>query len=264
MFSYTSILSILSMLTGSAQAGVCSADYDTSDYNALPSLEFAEDRWSANEASTDDLLAAGAVLADFDLLDEGAAALLHKHFGLQPGERLVRSRVSEGYLVCPVDEPGVEIPYMFALRLGSDGRYVAVPLEFVRITEGTKAIAASVSRLISNDIFIQAFGAELSRRGVIDQIGLTLNPRLFIENPAHDQLIETSGGERSLLLSSGATNTQLPEGAVQVIWTFEKGASGTVAGICLGCCKAHCVKHSCGGGKVDGGPEDGNCVSGAA
>lgn len=256
------ILSTVLMLTGSANAGVC-GDYDTDDYNTLPSLESAADQWAANDASTDDLLAAGTVLADFELLDDGAAALLHKHFGLQPGERLVRSRVSEGYLVCPVDEPGVEIPYMFAIRKGSDGRYVAVPLEFVRITEDTKPIAASVSRLISNDVFIQAFGAELSRRGMIDQIGLTLNPRLFIGNSAHDQLIETGGEGRSLLLFSAAANASVPDGAVQVIWTFEKGSSGTVAGLCLGCCKAHCVKH-CGGGSVTGGPEDGNCASGSA
>ena len=163
--------------------------YDARQFNALPDFEMAKCR---PRAVLEQAQRCGRILCRYGCHDLLAVGLLHKHFDLEPGERLVRTVLdpTHAYAVPRVVGRSDEVlPWMWRFGDGADG-VGWYPLEYVDPTDAGHALHTLVQHC---EPLFDELASTLVRHDLVDVFGITAAyADEGLSTADHEHVVETS------------------------------------------------------------------------
>jgi hypothetical protein len=194
-------------------------EYQEVEYAALPT--FAEAR-SSYPQWRGKLLRLGGVICRHGLQTEIGLTMLHRHFPLDQGMRLVRRVGGNEAFSQPTalaETPGA-VPYLWKMRMNDDtGGVEAYPLEFVEPTECPRA-AAIVAELASRPQFLHEIAETIAELELQNVIGVSTLHCRFNLRPDEMVLETTDEIARVLRLSVQPRCAVDSEAAFETNWQF--------------------------------------------
>lgn len=164
--------------------------YSCTVFNKLPLLE------AAPEDSVEVLLAirdVGNFIKSHGYADVVALGLLHRHFALNHGERVVEVLEQRRSVISPAAEDPSElaVPYFYMFEQRGLDSYHLHPLEYVLLPSASSDAKRDIEKVLRDTAFLVEFGKKLSQHGLLNTHGLFLHHRPNL--PANSQTLETSG-----------------------------------------------------------------------
>lgn len=194
----------------------CIGDYSEDRYAILPGIYQA---YLESNERMDALWALGSVICDHGLEEAFGLALLHKHFELRSGERLVRHYGERSCEIRP-QTSGDVVSSIWAVA----DRGGLAPIEFTAKESVPSAIQDEVAIARRSD-FVAAFSQVAHQQGVAHLFGIAaLHGVQHMGAQAHETVVETETGDRGLRLNVvAATEIENVETA-QTLWMFSRHA----------------------------------------
>jgi hypothetical protein len=227
-------------------------NYDSKVFSRLNDFSIARERL---ENSKGNLLELGDIICSHNLYEEVGISLLHKHFDLNPHERLVEKFVDNKFYIKPwAEENCSEItPYLWKAESNHESEeWNYFPLEFAHINDDTAKIKEIAESVTTNHEFLAEMAAKLSELGLADTFGIAVIHRDSIELAEGEIVVETTDETARILTCSATFQASIdPDKLTQTLWTFTpneslKGARACIAhdkcSHCIGHC-VHCINH---------------------
>ena len=195
--------------------------YNHRIFHELKGFSLAQKR--LNE-SKEKLLELGSVICRHKLHKIVGISLLHKHFDLQPNERLVRKSIDNIHYVRPQIQESCDclIPYLWKVGQNySLGQWSYYPLEFVDITS-IEVVGKDLSEsVMKNQEFLSDMAAKLSDLGLTDIFGIIIVHPIVTGLDEEKSLFEmTNNHTRTNMCLLTSTKTLEQETATPTIWSF--------------------------------------------
>lgn len=222
--------------------------YDHDKFAALNDFSIAKNRLGQTEHYIKDL---GEIICKYEFNDVLGVALLHKHFPLKVGEKLVREVRDDSITIAPVlvdgDNESKLEPYMWAFSFDMNDECQFLPVEFIKITPAVPGLS---ERLKSSDTFLKEFGNFVKEHAVFDVFGLSRIPDQFLNKSSTLVLLEEDHPTERLLEIKQVDPLEIKEGeTTQTFWSFDRDETGNPIFMkpmaCRHCrhCGLHCVIH---------------------
>lgn len=185
---------------------------------------FAEAKASLRE-NRDRLTELGSVICKYGFEEHIGINLLHRHFDLRQGERLVRSYHDNRATMKPLTDSVYRPPYIWQLEDLPSGLQGLRPLEFLDPSGGTisESVVIAGYMLENSPDFVEEFGANLVRLGLDRTFGLIALNSDWITLAEDEILVETTDFKaRRLTLSpfKRAEISDLDE-LTETVWSFK-------------------------------------------
>ena len=163
----------------------------------------------------------GTVICRHGLQDLVGVALIHRHFKLGGGERLVEEFREGGFRIGP-SAAGEVTPYLWKVeQTEANGDWRWYPIEFVRTAGAPTNAAELAARLSEEQRFLADLAATIVRLGVKDIFGLNTLHRDAVTAAPGEMLIETND-ERTRVLDVAAYPVSAgTEEISPTYWRFE-------------------------------------------
>jgi len=187
----------------------------------------------------------GNIICSHHLHEIVGIGLLHKHFDLEPGERLVEEFVGNSSYIkpCSEEECSDSIPYLWKAELapgGDDWRYY--PLEFANCSSA--GVAQKAEAVMSNRDFLLEMTAKLDELELANTFGLALFHREAMKLDEGEILVEmTDEQNRILTCAPVAVEQMAQETLTQTLWQFSPSQTAHVVSQCYRHCIQHCFRH---------------------
>lgn len=177
----------------------------------------------------------GDIICEYELHEHVAANLLHKHFSLLKGERVVRE-TNNGIAYmrpCSYDDnpPENVLPYLWQFADGQQGRHF-YPLEFaIYSVEDVEIAKTQIELISSNAQFLKEFANRLWQLGLEDIFGIAArSSRLELVLPPGHELLETTDSiNRVLTLEAVDEKTLRDADTTETLWIFTPPSNQKVA-----------------------------------
>lgn len=192
--------------------------YNHAVFSSLNSFEKARELLPVYKPKLSEI---GVLLCQHGLEKQLAVCLLHKHFELDPNERLVKDFVEDGAVVLPtmLSSELKLIPYVWKFDFASDVQgFNYRPLEFLRLDEKTERFQRA-SRIFEHwPAFLTEASEYLQAHGLESIFGFSL---LHVDAIGEDEvwLEETNSRNRTIKLSAGPREHGIV-GITETNWTF--------------------------------------------
>lgn len=206
------------------------ATYDAEMFNSLPTLARAYRNLEHVRPKLDRF---GSTIAEHKLEGTVALALLHRHFLMDPAERLVERVDPAAGVSTARPEPGGGrrlIPHVLRAARRGHG-YVWHPTEFVETDDA--AVIARFETLARHADFLDAFARLLDDEGALDELGLSVfHGREDIRCGVEEVLVETTDDAARVLTMRSRPRRELePDNTVDTLWLWD-GVTCTMACTC--------------------------------
>lgn len=210
--------------------------FSVARFNELPLFETLPDESAEDLVS---IQAGGDVIRRHGLGAHVGVYLSHRHFELQPGERLVARLHSGSFVIEPSRNETDALPYVYRLAEGQDGAVELLPMEF--LAKPDASYRSQHDAVVSNLAFLAEYADALRRHGLLSKFSLFLLHRDRVGNST----LETSAGPRALAVHAEAEDG-IPEDMFvrPVVYTVPD-----VPGIRGFCSHNKCGHGSCGHNK---------------
>ena len=221
------------------------ATYNPNIFNQLNEFSIAREQL---EKRQDHLLELGDVICAYNLHQDVGVSLLHKHFNLDPQERLVEDFVDNQFLIQPqieADCPDVAAYLWKVEATQKSGTWNYFPLEFSRVNHDTRQIKDAAESVTSNHKFLAEMATKLSELGLADIFGIAIIHRDLIKLAEGEIIVETTDDAARTLTCSATVQASIDlDKLTQTLWTFEPNepVKGATACYIHNNCR-HCVRH---------------------
>lgn len=224
---------------------VTTSPYSTIAFNTLPEFQESKARFDAKHYVLDEL---GTIIRQHGLQRYVGVALIHKHFDLQDGERVVERVDANGSILQPVLETDESVltPYLWHLSRLDDVRFQWTPMEFV-LSDNVPAQVNDLAREFpSRKSFITELAEVLIRAEAQDTFGISFLHRQRIGFDHEEQILLESPGptRRTLIVSPVARERTTDHDYTQTYWHFDIDSSSFAAGCDQHGCAGYCSLHS--------------------
>jgi hypothetical protein len=195
--------------------------YDYTIVNSLPEFDEAKDRIARRH---DQLLELGDVICRYRLHEDVGLCLLHRHFDLADGERLVGVYDEDDYVVGVAsrdDWTGV-VPSVWRVEhAGADG-WGYRPLEFADTAAGGARLGRRAARAMATPAFLADMALRLRDLELTDTVGIAVLDRLPGDLPPDATVYETSSHGRRTSTRSQIGKDSIPQGeeVTVTLWAF--------------------------------------------
>lgn len=221
--------------------------YNPNIFNQLNEFSIAREKL---EKCQDHLLELGDVICAYNLHQDVGVSLLHKHFDLEPQERLVEDFVDNQFLIQPRIEADCSdvTAYLWKVEAAQQSgtwNWNYFPLEFARVNHETHNIKEAAESVTSNHEFLAEMATKLSELGLADIFGIAIIHRGLIKLAEGEIIVETTDDASRTLTCSATVQASIdPDKLTQTLWTFEpnKPVKGATACYIHNNCR-HCVRH---------------------
>lgn len=224
---------------------ITTADYSTAAFNALPEFFESKARFDQKKNVLNRL---GEIIRRHGVEKYVGAALIHKHFPLNLGERIVEKVESHGSLLIAeknLDETELT-PYLWHLsQAGTGVDFEWRPVEYVRSSDLPNEVRELAYDLPTRSTLLQELAVALIEAQAQDTFGIALLHRQRIEFDRDHQLLLESPGPipRSLVVNAVNSSRSAEDDYTQTYWHFDVGGEALAAGCdghgCAGYCSMH-------------------------
>lgn len=224
------------------------ADYSSQRYYALTGIKDAT--YAHKHTDTDTLRMLGDAICSHGLEKTIGVSLLHRHFGVDVDEHLVRRYSNRECRIKPEASCSSNIPCIWGL--GVRGEDYFVPLEFANGTCNPEA-EDDLRGVEVNLSFVESFGRIVKDRCVENLYGFaTLHGMRHIDPALDETMMESSVSERELKVERMPLKNLDGVETAQTLWIFSRkqtevvlacplfDPNDVVARHCWGHCVAHC------------------------
>src|SRR5262245_36910574 len=158
---------------GDEEQGVTEATYDVRVFQGLNTEHDAVKSLARQRACLTEL---GATICAHQLHELIGVSLLHRHFDLQPNERLVREWRGSSFCTEPQtwDRREHLTPYLWKLEADCSTRWKWYPLEFVSESGAGRHVDAQGRLLMRHRQFLSAFSRSLVEMSATDTFGIAI------------------------------------------------------------------------------------------
>ena len=233
--------------TTSEHSGCKLNGFCTQTFNTIP------DYWDVKEQSTwveKNAHKFGDVICQHGLHDVFGIALLHSHFKLNPGERLVRNYTNCRFSVAigRGDFNETCVPYMWYIPPFDKGAIEIFPLEFCSVDGDTRRkVMAHEVHAQKMPEFFRDFSELIKREHAHNKVALmAMFQREMFQISENESLFEeTHERNRLITLHVGESYKEddYPTDAIRTSWSFSPSASLIDSVNCMSHCYAHCRSH---------------------
>lgn len=196
-------------------------------YESLPPLTLAHDKFEESDSSTHLKGPIRDVFLKHSMQERYGVSLLHRHFDMDPEERLVEYHdVSTPWRLSNTEDPvvpalgGYIVPQNFKLEGGK-----STPFEF----------AMQYEKPESDDDASPEFLNDLSQ--VLETHNLSNVLGLRRRSPETDLTLEVTQGRANIMVLPGKTD----EPVIEAFWTFGEGVDAEA--VCRQVCSVYCGVH---------------------
>lgn len=219
---------------------VAMAPYSVSAFNALP--EFEESKWRLKDKPSV-LDGFGEIVRAHQVEEFLGAALIHKHFPLGEGERLVEEVKHDSTFLSP--ESGISedelTPYLWHLTCAGQ-TFLWTPMEFVISATVPPKVREFARELPKRTAFLRQLAEFLAAHEAQDIIGLSMLHRHNVQfDRTAELLLETPGPrERTLEVRPVNAATTVTDDWTRTYWHFDLSAKGVINACSLHACYRVC------------------------
>ena len=217
--------------------------YDVAVFQRLSDFFIARD---SLEQHRENISAIGQVICSFEMEDNVAVNLLHKHFEIDSDELCVREFADDKAFIKPykiAEQLGV-LPYLWTLAEGQFGRGF-YPLEFVTVSddEWRKEALFIIESMNRKEGFLESIASKLEELKLFELFGIAaLFSRRPFELDDDASVLETSDESNRILTLRPERNTEIKSSeTTQTLWTFNAQPKRNVSGRSI--CGSHCISH---------------------
>lgn len=189
----------------------------------------------------------GALICRYSLQDEVGVSLLHKHFDVQPSERLAEEFAEDKIYISPCTEAYTEnlTPYMWKLQnCDQTNQLTWYPLEFVHPNSIDHNNATELATALYNkNEFLDEMAETLAKMNLSDVFGISTLHRSILVHEDEIRLETTDHDLRTLTISAISTKDVNFDALTETSWSFTASADFEVSGMCSTHCFFHCQGH---------------------
>jgi hypothetical protein len=219
--------------------------YSTHAFNALPEFGDSKARFSQKQHVLDEL---GRIIRRHGLQKHVGAALIHKHFPLQAGERVVESVSTTHSILRAVDtsDETALVPYLWHLSRTDNDNLEWTPVEFVFAADVNDQVRKLASAFHQQNTLLTELGNVIAATGAQETIGISILHRQIIDFDRDEQiLLESPGAEdRTLVVLPVARKRTADDDYTQTYWHFDIEESAIEAGCSQHGCAGYCNNHT--------------------
>ena len=189
----------------------------------------------------------GKVICKYNLEQKVGVALLHKHFNLMPGERLVEQFTDDTVNIAPISNPddNAIIPYMWKFDSDNPLKQSWFPLEF-QYQSKTTVDKFNIAKIIEAETeFLQEMAVKLQELNLENVFAISVLHREAIALKEGQIRLETTNHtERLLTIAAVDRDSIEAQNITETLWYFTADSDFEVSGMCESHCYSHCVGHS--------------------
>lgn len=229
-----------------AIAPVEMVSYSAAAFNGLPDFDDSKSRFFDRKHVLDLF---GAVIRKHHAEKFLGAALIHKHFDLNPGERIIEDITTEGSLLSPRMLNTDITPYLWYLNCDASGRRLWTPVEFVLSSDVPGSVRDFANGIEKMASLLANLATVLVDNDAQDTLGLALLHRQLIQFDRDTQVLLESPGPAERTLKVTPVHPSVTSGAdwTQTYWHFDVNNRGVVNGCSQHGCAGYCSLHQGGG-----------------
>ncbi len=218
------------------------SSYNSSIFSLLPDFRTAS---HSLDRMRGDLQVLGEIICRYNFEEHFGVTLLHKHFSILPGERLIKHFVGNRAYIRPYSQPISDnaVPCVWKFeRNQTTGVQSFCPLEFVDTTHRAFRGRADAQIFVSSEAFLAEISAALCALNSENVFGLcTHHGDGEIVLGDGEILLETTDYMNRVLTLAPAAKTSTE--TTETTWQFMFDEDGDDTTKCKGHCKSHCEKH---------------------
>eukprot|EP00483_Globobulimina_turgida_P001603 UN01605 len=199
-------------------------EYSAAVYNDIPHFWTTHHNGKQNDA---EIQALGKIFVDHQVHDDFGLSLVHKHFDLEPGERIIERIYDNISISFPVVVSNMTTDVFAHKYQYNDGGWI--PLEFSKYTDYNPAIRRRYMKLTQNENFLLELGEKLTEMSLESVFGVGINTR---DHFYGSSTWETTRDGRKLIVTPHKQEFALCGLEAPTFWTFERYGDDVVVNKC--------------------------------